>query len=75
MSVLTVDGTKKSCKGIVAQLVDIMGKVAVGSTVDAVVPDLVNRNEVVEWARRKGYQVVSEVSRNNVYIISILKTH
>lgn len=75
MSTARVDGTRKNCKGIVAQLVEIMGQVGVGATVEAVVPDPINRNEVLEWVRRRGYAVASEVKKNNVYVISIVKTH
>lgn len=75
MGALVVDGTKKSCKGIVAQLVEIMKQVGVGAVVDAVVPDVVNRNEVVEWVKRRGYAIVSETSRGGAYVLSILKTH
>ena len=70
-----VDGTKKNCRGIVAQLVDIMGQVDVGVVVDAVVPDPVNRDEVVNWAKRKGYTIVADSKRGNVFVLSITKTH
>ncbi|PSN86068.1 hypothetical protein B9Q03_11905 [Candidatus Marsarchaeota G2 archaeon OSP_D] len=70
-----VDGTKKNCRGIVAQLVDIMSQVGVGAVVDAVVPDAVNREEVINWAKRRGYTIVADTRRGNVFVLSLMKTH
>lgn len=70
-----VDGTKKNCRGIVAQLVDIMSQVGVGAVVDAVVPDAVNREEVINWAKRRGYIIVADTRRGNVFVLSLMKTH
>ncbi len=69
-----VDGTRKNCRGIVAQLVDLMNQVADGAVVDAIVPDEVNRQEVLEWAKRRGYRVVGDSKHNDVYVLSIMKT-
>jgi hypothetical protein len=70
-----VDGTKKNCRGIVAQLVDIMSQVGVGAVVDAVVPDAVNREEVINLAKRRGYTIVADTRRGNVFVLSLMKTH
>ncbi|MEM0120171.1 MAG: hypothetical protein QW514_06335 [Thermoprotei archaeon] len=70
-----VDGTKKNCKGVVAQLVDIMEQAGVGTVVDAIVPDPVNREEVIAWAKRRGYTIVADSRRGNIYVLSVMKTH
>jgi TusA-related sulfurtransferase len=69
----TVDGTKRSCKGVIAGLEELMNQLAPGGVVEAVVSDVLNRRDVLSWAERKGHRVLSEVRKGSVIQIRLAK--
>jgi|GEM_PF-1473626 TusA-related sulfurtransferase len=69
----TVDGTRRDCKGVIAGLEESMNQLAPGGVVEAVVSDVLNRQDVLSWAKRKGHRVLGEVRRGSVIQITIAK--
>jgi len=57
---LVVNPDGRSCKGIIAALEDATRYLEPGSLIEVVVTDVLNRIDVLAWARRKGHVVVRE---------------
>ncbi len=70
---LVVDGTAKTCKGVVAGLERAMTELEPGDVVLAIVGDVPTRLEVYAWAERKSHHVIEERRRGAGYVIYIAR--
>ncbi len=68
-----VDGTTKSCTGILVALEKVMSRIERGMAVCAIVADIPNRIDTHAWAERKGHTIVSEEREGNLYRLTIIK--
>lgn len=70
---LVVDGTAKTCKGVIAGLERGMHDLAPGELVLAIVDDIPTRVDVYAWAQRKGHRMLDERRQGSGYILHIAK--
>jgi TusA-related sulfurtransferase len=70
---LVVDGTAKTCRGVVAGLERGITELSPGDLVIAVVEDIPTRLEVYAWALRKHHRVVEERRQGVGYVLYIAK--
>lgn len=70
---LVVDGTAKTCKGVIAGLERGMTELEPGDVVLAIVEDIPSRLEVYAWAQRKSHHIVEERRRGVGYVLYIAK--
>ena len=69
----TVDGTAKTCTGVIAGLEIAMQRLPDGAHVRAIVADVPTRIDVHAWAERKGHEIPSEERAAGVFQITIVK--
>jgi TusA-related sulfurtransferase len=70
---LTVDGTGKTCKGVIAKLETGLQGLPPGCLVRAIVGDVPTRIDVLAWADRKGHRVLEDRSGRARYELLISK--
>ena len=70
---LVVDGTAKTCKGVIAGLERGVSDLAPGDVVLAIVDDIPTRVDVYAWAQRKGHRVLEERRRGSQFLFYIAK--
>jgi TusA-related sulfurtransferase len=70
---LVVDGTAKTCRGVIAGLERGMTDLEPGDVVLAIVEDIPTRLEVYAWAQRKSHRIVEERRRGAGYVMYIAK--
>lgn len=70
---LVVDGTAKTCRGVIAGLERGMCDLAPGEVVLAIVGDIPTRLDVYAWTYRKNHRVVEERRRDSGYVLYIAK--
>ena len=70
---LVVDGTAKTCKGVIAGLERGMTDLAPGDVVLALVDDIPTRIDVYAWAQRKRHRVLDERRRGSGFAFYIAK--
>ncbi len=70
---LVVDGTAKTCKGVIAGLERGMSDLAPGDVVLAIVDDIPTRVDVYAWAQRKSHRVLEERRRGSGFLFYIAK--
>lgn len=68
-----VDGTAKTCKGVIAGLERGMSDLAEGDVVLAIVDDIPTRLDVHAWAQRKSHRILEELRRGSGYAFYIAK--
>jgi len=71
--VLVIDGTAKTCKGVIAGLEQGMKGLPTGSLVRAIVSDIPTRVDVRAWAERKGHRIVEERTEGIAFEFYIAK--
>jgi len=70
---LVVDGTAKTCKGVIAGLERGMRELDPDDVVLAIVEDIPTRLEVYAWVERKNHRIVEERRRGVGYLFYIAK--
>jgi TusA-related sulfurtransferase len=68
-----VDGTAKTCTGVIAGLETVMRRLPDGANVRAIVADVPTRIDVHAWAERKGHAIPAEVREAGLFQITIVK--
>jgi TusA-related sulfurtransferase len=68
-----VDGTAKTCKGVIAGLEKAFEDLADGTGIMAIVGDVPSRIDVRAWAERKGHLVQSDVRSGAISRMVIVK--
>lgn len=71
---LVVDGTKKECKGVLAELEQAMERAESGAPVHAIVADVPSRIDVRAWAERKGHRVTQDGRADGHFHMVIVKS-
>lgn len=66
-----VDGTKKNCKGVIAELESAAKALDPGSDVDVLLVGVPNRIDVYAWAKRKGFFVSREERDGQVFRLTL----
>ncbi|MDE1835092.1 MAG: hypothetical protein KGJ23_00580 [Euryarchaeota archaeon] len=61
---LTIDGTDRTCKGVIAKLETGLHDLPVGSLFMAIVGDVPTRVDVRAWADRRGHRVLEDRTRD-----------
>lgn len=70
---LVIDGTAKTCKGVIAGLERGMRDLVEGDVVLAIVGDIPSRLDVHAWALRKSHRILEERPRGSGYVFYIAK--
>lgn len=68
-----IDGTKLDCRGVLSVLEERVKEMASGDEIEALVPDLLGRHEILQWADRKGHRIIKELRVEGAYRLTIAK--
>jgi len=68
-----VDGTRRECTGIIAELETAMAGLRDGAKVRALVADVPSRIDVLAWAERKGHAVPVDRKEAGRFHLTIVK--
>jgi len=71
--VVVVDGTRRECTGVIAELEKAMSGLHEGATVRALVADVPSRVDVHAWAERKGHAIPQERREAGRFQLTIVK--
>ena len=69
----TLDLTSSSCAGPIGELSGTMDELYAGEAVEVILGDEATKKDVVAWATKRGYKVVSEKKEGNTYRLVIQK--
>ena len=70
---VVVDGTRRECTGVIAELERAMSGLRDGATVTALVADVPSRVDVHAWAERKGHAIPTEKREAGRFQLTIVK--
>jgi len=68
-----VDGTRKECTGVIAELERVMSQLRDGARVRALVADVPSRVDVHAWAERKGHAIPEDQREGGRFRLTIIK--
>jgi TusA-related sulfurtransferase len=71
--VVVVDGTRRECTGVIAELEKAMSDLRDGATVRALVADVPSRVDVRAWAERRGHAIPLEGRDGGRFQLTIIK--
>ena len=69
----TLDLTGTSCAGPIGELSGVMDEIGAGEAVEVILGDEATKKDVVAWATKKGYKVLSETKEGNKFKLIIQK--
>ena len=70
---MEIDGTKKNCAGVIAELEKKMREAKEDDTVIAIVKSIPDKIDIYAWAERKKHRIVDDTYASPVYKIKIMK--
>ena len=70
---MEIDGTKKNCAGVIAELEKKMREAKEDDTVIAIVKSIPDKIDIYAWAERKKHRIVDDTHAGPVYKIKIMK--
>lgn len=71
--VAVVDGTRRECAGVIAELEKTLAGLPEGVAVRALVAEVPNRIDVYAWAERRGHSIPIERREGHRYQLIIVK--
>jgi TusA-related sulfurtransferase len=70
---IEIDGTKKNCAGVIAELEKNMREAKEDDTIIAIVKSIPDKIDIYAWAERKRHRIVDDFGTGPVYKIKIMK--
>jgi TusA-related sulfurtransferase len=70
---IEIDGTKKNCAGVIAELEKNISKAKEDDTIIAIVKSIPDKIDIYAWAERKKHRIIDDTDADHVYKIKIMK--